>query len=223
MLDADTALQRVLQQSFDWGTEQLPLTEATGRVLRQQVTADRDQPPFDRVAMDGVAIDHFAYRAGRRRYSVAHFAPAGTAPQALHDPTKCVEVMTGAPLPPGTTTVIRYEDLQRDDDAFTLPEGVADGNSIHRRGKDGRAGDTILTEGTPIGPAALAALATYGVSEVSVARLPRIAIASTGDEVVPVDQRPLDHQIRSSNVYQLMGLFRAVGIIPTSAIYPTTR
>jgi molybdopterin molybdotransferase len=220
MLDADTALSLVLHQSFDWGTEIVTLTEATGRILRQQVTADRDQPPFDRVAMDGVAIDHSAYRTGRRRYSVAHFAPAGTAPKVLHDPTKCVEVMTGAPLPPGTSTVIRYEDIQRDDDAFALPEGVADGNSIHRRGKDGRAGDTVLTEGTTIGPAALAALATYGISKVSVARLPRVAVASTGDEVVPVEQQPLDHQIRSSNVYQLMGLFRAVGITPTLSHLP---
>ncbi|CAH0999464.1 Molybdopterin molybdenumtransferase [Neolewinella maritima] len=214
MTDPQAALQLVLQQSFDWGNETIPLHAATGRVLRQTVHADRDQPPFDRVAMDGIAIDYAAYRS-RRRFPVAHTAPAGTAPLPLTDPSHCVEVMTGAPLPPGTTTVIRYEDLQRDGDAFIVPEGVEDGRSIHRRANDGRAGDRVLEPGRYIGAAELAALATYGVGEVTVARRPRVAIASTGDEVVPVQQTPLPHQIRSSNVWQLAGLFRDVGIEPT--------
>ncbi|MBB4079166.1 molybdopterin molybdotransferase [Lewinella aquimaris] len=215
MIHYSAALDLVLQQSFDWGTETVPLDRATGRVLRQEVHADRDQPPFDRVAMDGIAVDYTAYAAGQRRFSVSHLAPAGTAPQVLRDKTQCVEVMTGAPLPPGTTTVIRYEDLEKDGQDFRLPEGVTDGNSIHRRAKDAVAGDLMMEAGRKIGPAELAILATYGVAQVKVGRLPRVAIASTGDEVVPVDRTPLDHQIRSSNVHQLAGLFRSVGIEPT--------
>ena len=220
MLDPQVALDLVLQQRFDYGTERIPLHRATGRILRQTVTADRDQPPFDRVAMDGIAIDYTTYATGRRHFPVAHLAPAGAPPKPLTDPQKCVEVMTGAPLPPGTTTVIRYEDLERDDRGFTLPEGVTDDRSIHRRGKDSQAGTQVVTSPRRIGPAELAMLATYGIAEVTVARLPRVAIASTGDEVVPVDQSPLDHQIRSSNVYQLTGLLKDTGITPTLAHLP---
>ena len=220
MTDPQAALALILQQAFPWGTDTVPLHQAHGRVLQQQVHADRDQPPFDRVAMDGIAIDYAAYAGGQRRFPVAHLAPAGTAPLPLKDSTLCVEVMTGAPLPPGTTTVIRYEDLQRLDNAFRVPEGIEDHQSIHRQGNDGKAGDLVLAPGRSIGPAELAVLATYGVGEVTVARRPRVAIASTGDEVVPVQHTPLPHQIRSSNVWQLAGLFQAVGIEPTLSHLP---
>ena len=142
-------------------------------------------------------------------------APAGTAPRPVSASDHCVEVMTGAPLPPGTTAVIRYEDVQRVGAEFIVPDGVTDGQNIHPRATDGKRGDSILGGPLRIGPAQAAVLATYGVAEVTVGRWPRVAIASTGDEVVPVGQRPLDHQIRSSNVYQLAALFRQIGIEPT--------
>ncbi len=215
MIDYTEALRLVLDQAFDWGTETVPLHRATGRILRQDITADRDQPPFDRVAMDGIALDFTAYAGGRRAFPVSHLAPAGTAPRAVRDAEHCVEVMTGAPLPPGTTTVIRYEDLRREGTWFVVPEGVEDGRSIHRRGSDAKAGELLLSGVRRIGAAEMAVLATYGYAGVRVARWPRVAIASTGDEVVPVGDRPADHQIRSSNVHQLAALFRAVGIEPT--------
>ncbi|NJB86432.1 molybdopterin molybdotransferase [Lewinella marina] len=220
MISYPEALSRVLQQSFDWGVERVALSRSGGRVLRQRVYADRDQPPFDRVAMDGIAYDYSAYAAGQRRFPVAHLAPAGRAPRPLEDPGKCVEVMTGAPLPPGTTTVIRYEDLQREGEAFLLPDGLTDGNSIHRRGSDARAETLMMEPGRVIGPAELAVLATYGVTKVAVSRRPRVAIASTGDEVIDPGVPPEPHQIRSSNVYQLAGLFRAVSIEPTLGHLP---
>lgn len=220
MIDYSEALDRVLQQSFDWGVERVALSRASGRVLRQQVFADRDQPPFDRVAMDGIAFDHAVYTAGQRRFPVSHLAPAGSAPRPLREPTACVEIMTGAPLPPGTTTVVRYEDLERDGDAFVVPEGVENGRSIHRRGSDASSGQLMMEPGRVIGPAEMAVLATYGVAKVAVSRRPRVAIASTGDEVVDVDRDPLPHQIRSSNVHQLAALFRAVSIEPTLGHLP---
>jgi molybdopterin molybdotransferase len=116
--------------------------------------------------------------------------------------------------------VVRYEDLRREDDAFVVPEGIRDGSSIHRRGSDGKAGDPLLRPGTKIGPGETAALATCGYGEVRVARRPRVAIASTGDEIVAVDQRPLPHQIRSSNVHQLATLFREAGLQPTLGHLP---
>ncbi|WP_198664887.1 molybdopterin molybdotransferase MoeA [Lewinella sp. IMCC34191] len=215
MIAYPAALARTLEQTFDWGTERVPLAQATGRVLSQSVVADRDHPPFDRVAMDGVAIDFQAYAAAQRRFAVSHVAPAGTPPRPLAASDQCVEVMTGAPLPPGTTTVIRYEDIQRDGEFIVLPDGVTDARSIHRRATDARAGTTMLEGSRIIGPAEMAVLATYGQATVTVRRWPLVAIASTGDEVVDVDREPQDHQIRSSNVHQLASLFRMAGIQPT--------
>ena len=215
MIDYAEALSLTLNTAVDFGTERVPLAHATGRILQQNIIADRDQPPFDRVAMDGVAVAYAAYVGGQRRYAVSHMAPAGQAAQRVSASDRCVEVMTGAPLPPGTDTVIRYEDVHRDGDYFIVPDGMTDGQNVHPRATDGRAGDSILNGPVRIGPAQAAVLATYGFAEVTVRRWPRVAIASTGDEVVPVEHKPLDHQIRSSNVYQLAALFRQIGIEPT--------
>ena len=97
MIDPQEALALILQQTFPWDTETVPLDRAHGRVLQQTVHADRDQPPFDRVAMDGIALDYRTYARGQRRFPTTHLAPAGRAPLPLADPTGCVEVMTGAP------------------------------------------------------------------------------------------------------------------------------
>jgi molybdopterin molybdotransferase len=220
MLDPIAARRFILDQHVDWGTETIPLAQAPHRILARHLTADRDQPPFDRVAMDGIAFDHRAYAHGQREFPVSHFAPAGAPPKARTDTGQCVEVMTGAPLPPGCTTVVRYEDLTEGHERFTVPEGIPDGQSIHRRGKDGRAGEEVAAAGMRIGPALMAALATFGYAKVEVKRWPRVAIASTGDEVVAVDRQPEAHQIRSSNVHQLAALFRAWGIEPTLGHLP---
>ena len=142
MIDPQEALNLTLQQTFPWGAETIPLDRAHGRVLRQFVHADRDQPPFDRVAMDGIALDYSRVPHGdRRRFPVSPPRTRGLAPPCpFQDSTRCVEVMTGAPLPPGTTTVIRYEDLPRDSDGNLFRAGgdYRTDNSIHRRGSAGQ-------------------------------------------------------------------------------------
>ena len=201
-------------------TETVPFADCGGRILARPVTADRDQPPFDRVAMDGIAIDYTAYAAGRRRFVVERLQPAGAAPEPLQIPTNCVEIMTGAALPPGVTTVIRYEDLERDGNAFVVPEGIEDGKSIHRRGKDITAGTELAPARRRIGPAEIGMLASCGYTEVSVLRQLRVAVVATGNELVAVDQQPLDHQIRLSNVFQLAHLLERNGCVTTLHHFP---
>ncbi len=198
-------------QRFDWGVEEIPLEEARGRILAEDLTADRDQPPFDRVAMDGITIDHSAYAAGRRYFARAHVQAAGEAPTPLPDATNCVEIMTGAALPDGCTTVIRYEDLREDAGGYHLPDELPDGNHIHARGKDTQAGSILAKRGDRIGTAHVGMLATCGYATVRVTRRPRIAIVATGDELVPVAEQPAPHQIRLSNVYQLSALLASRG------------
>jgi molybdopterin molybdotransferase len=177
----------------------VPLAEAAGRVLREAVAADRDVPPYDRVAMDGVALSSAGL--DRRRFRVASTQAAGDPPHTLPEVGACVEIMTGAALPVGCDTVVRYEDLVVEDGWAALREGVAvaPGQNVHRRGDDRRAGDPVLAPRVRIGPVHVAALAALGRATVRVSAMPRVAVVTTGDEVVPVDAAPLSHQVRQSN------------------------
>lgn len=204
-------------------TERIPLAQAAGRVLAEPIIADRDLPPFDRVAMDGIAIHYPAYAAGQRRFPIAWLQAAGAPPRALNDPTHCVEIMTGAALPPGVTTVVRYEDLQREGDAFHLPDGLVDNKNIHARGKDTVVGSQLAGAGQPIGVAAMGMLASCGYATVAVRKPLRAAVIATGNELVAVAAQPAPHQIRMSNVYQLAQLLTTAGVQASCYHYPDDR
>ena len=218
VLPYPTALGRLLAQRFDWGTERVPLAEAGGRVLAEDLLADRDQPPFDRVAMDGVAIDHRAYAAGRRRFRVAGVLAAGEAATALPEAGACVEVMTGAVLPTGATAVVRYERISREGGAVRVAEELPAGADIHTRGRDAAAGQVLAPAGRRIGLGEVGTLATCGYAEVAVRRLPRATIIATGTELVPVGAAAAPHQIRASNVVQLRHLLREAGAEPDTEL-----
>ena len=124
----------------DWGTVHVPLDAAQGEILRETVTAERDQPPFDRVTMDGIALRHRDLAAGLRTFNVAGTQGAGSAPLTLPDAQSCVAIMTGAALPAGADTIIPVERITRDGATATLEAGYqpAAGQSIHRRASDHR-------------------------------------------------------------------------------------
>lgn len=210
------ALNLTLQQTFDWGEESVPLAAAAGRILAEPLLADRPQPPFDRVTMDGIAIDYTNYATGQRAFHIEGVIAAGTATTSLTQAANCLEVMTGAVMPPGTTTVIRYEDLKRVGGSFVLPEGVQEGKNIHREGSDAAAGAELMSEGAMIGGAAINLLASCGYAEVRVKRLPRVAVIATGDELVAVEENPLPHQIRMSNLFHLQHQLASAGIAATT-------
>lgn len=196
--------------------ESVPLLAATGRVLRQDLTADRDFPPFNRVAMDGIAVAFEAVSGGQIEFSIETTQFAGEPPQPLQNPRAAVEIMTGAVLPPGTDTVIRYEDLsfqevngQRVATVQALPERA--GHNVHARAADRRQGDLLVPAGTRLGPAEIAVAATIGATTLSVTRAARLAIVSTGDELVDVAEKPLPHQIRRSNATMLQAAAHAAG------------
>jgi molybdopterin molybdotransferase len=147
----------ILAQARLRPTEVVPLTEATGRVLREPVAADRDFPPFDRVAMDGIAIRQADFASGTRVFWVAGTQRAGQPPLSLTKPDTCLEVMTGAMLPTGSDAVIRYEDLTiRNHHATVITDALELGQNVHRQGTDQRAGVELLAVGTWLGPVALA-------------------------------------------------------------------
>lgn len=183
--------------------EPLGLLEATGRVLAQAVVADRDFPPFDRVTMDGIAIKHSAWENGRRTFALAGTQLAGEAQKILTDETAAIEVMTGAVLPAGCDTVVVYEEIDISNNAATVNGPVKLRQNVHSVGSDQKSGTVLLAEGTLLGSAEIAILATVGVARPLVYTPPRIAVIATGDELVPVEHTPAPYQIRSSNSQSL--------------------
>ena len=213
MLSVAEAFARVLATARPLPPETLPLPRAAGRVLAETLTADRDFPPFNRVAMDGIAVQHAAWAAGQTEFVIEHTQYAGAPPQPLQHPQHAIEVMTGAVLPPGTDAVVRYEDILLADNRATIqiPSPAAPGVNIHRQAADRHRGDVLLTPGTRLGPAELAVAATVGAAELAVTRAARVAVVSTGDELVGITETPLPHQIRRSNAYALQALFVQAG------------
>ncbi|MDG2169966.1 MAG: molybdopterin molybdotransferase MoeA [Opitutales bacterium] len=183
--------------------ERVPFNEAYGRILREPVLADRDFPPFDRIMMDGIAIDYASVQA--RKFQSEGVQRAGILAMALDQAAGCFEVMTGAVLPQGCDTVIPVEEITESEGVFALNDGYQpdQGQFIHRQGSDNVEGDLLLPPGQLLSGKEIAVIATCGYSEVEVSPIPKITIVSTGDELVEVNETPSPFQIRKSNVYAL--------------------
>jgi molybdopterin molybdotransferase len=212
MLSVSEAYSIVLNHLLVLPAETIPLPQAAGRVLREPLTADRDLPPFDRVSMDGIAIQYQAFATGQRRFRVAGAQFAGKPSLTLTDKTACLEVMTGAMLPAATDTVIRYEDSRIIDGfAEVLIDEVVSGQHIHYQASDRKQHEVLVAAGTRLGPPEMAVAASVGKATVSVSKLPRIALISTGDELVDVSETPKPYQIRRSNTYLLQTVLQSAG------------
>jgi len=201
MLDITQAESLIRENVVIAGEVRCKLGAAVGSVLREDVAADRDQPPMDRVMMDGIAIRHQSWLAGQRAFLILGVQAAGQTPTSLKDPLACIEVMTGASLPAGCDCVIPVERISRQQDRALLEDGYQPeiGQFIHPRGSDYRAGAMLLRAGTLLRSPEIAVLAATGRDQILVARRPRVSIISTGDELVSPGQVPAGHQIFSSN------------------------
>lgn len=197
----DSLLRELLQPDE---SVSVSLQEAHGRILREPVQADRDLPPFHRVMMDGYALRHLEAHSGHP-LPVSGSAPAGMPRQTLPAGPAVLEVMTGAPLPSGSDTVVPYEDTLSESGAFRLRPGAAiePGQYIHRKGSDFAKGTCLIDPGTVIRSPEIGTAASCGYTRLRVSRPPRVALFGTGDELVPVDAQPEAHQIRRSNAQVL--------------------
>jgi molybdopterin molybdotransferase len=218
MVSVEQALQIVLRSAQDFGVEEIPFIKSVGRILKEEIAADRDFPPFNRVSMDGIAIDYASFRQGQKSFEIEGIQAAGSKQIKLQNSKNCIEVMTGAVLPKNANTVIRYEDVTIKNGIATINvESLNDGQNVHIKGKDGNMGDILISENTIISAAEIGVLATVGKSFVKVAKQPKVMIVSTGDELVGVDEVPLEHQIRRSNVFTLVSLLERLNISTETA------
>ena len=212
MVSVSEATSTIESHLFSPTTERVPVAQALNSILAEPVLADRDFPPFHRVAMDGIAIQVDQLSQGNNTFEIEDIAPAGAPQKALTHKTNCIEVRTGALLPANTDTVIRYEDLEiKDKKAIVLISAVKGYQNVHPQGQDAQQNQVLLKEGTQISPSEIALMASVGMSQVLVQSSPKTAIISTGDELVDIDDTPLPHQIRRSNSYALQAGLMSMG------------
>jgi len=213
MISVQEAVSRLSKYPIQIGCEKVALHESLGRRLREPIVADRDFPPYHRVSMDGIAIRFPDFERGLREFPIAGIQPAGAPQIENHEPGTAIEIMTGASIPDGLDTVIRYEDLLvKDGTARVLIEDVKASQNVHAKGYDRKAGDVLVESNSLITPAEIGVAATVGMSQVLVAAMPQTIVVSTGDELVPVEAEPLPHQIRSSNSIMIQSALQAIGV-----------
>ena len=193
--------------------ESLPLAQCAGAVLRENIYAERDAPPFDRVAMDGIALDSTTVSGGVRRLHIQATQAAGDSPLVLSSRTSCIEVMTGAVLPTGCDCVVAVEEIAIRDGHAELAHGVSveAGQNVHRRGSDTRQGTLLVNAGVRLRSPEIAIAAAAGMPRIRVSSQPMLAVISTGNELIEPGEPVLPHQVRRSNAYAIVTELRANG------------
>ena len=207
MLEVQDALKLLLDAVHPLDAVELALAEALSKTLAEAAVADRDFPPTDRSAMDGFAVRAADGPEAGRTLVVRGEVRAGHDPKTISvGAGEAVRIFTGAVIPHGADAVVMVEATVEDraSRTVTVNERTEPGQHIRRRGEAIREGATVVEVGTRVGPAEVAALAAVGRTRVRVVRTPRVAVISTGDEVVETDTRPAPHQVRNSNAAMLM-------------------
>ncbi|MGH7924516.1 MAG: molybdopterin molybdotransferase MoeA [Candidatus Binatus sp.] len=215
MISADQALQIVLENVAPLGVERIPILNALGRVLAEQIASPRDIPGFDNSAMDGYAVRAaavaLASEASPIKLNVVETVGAGQMPTRRVGAGQTVRTMTGAPLAEGADAIVPVERTRGTGDVVEFLASAERGAFVRPRGEDLRAGELVMSAGKMLTPADLGMLASVNRAMVEVIRRPRVAIVATGDELVDVDQRPTGAQIVNSNAYALAGAVREAG------------
>lgn len=213
MTTVEEAEKLVLAQIRDYGTQSLPFEQALGYALAEDLKADRDLPPFNRVTMDGIAVKYEAIESGISIFRIKATQAAGDEPVQINSADECIEIMTGAVLPASVDTVIRYEDVEIISGSASLhTRDIKKGQNLHLQGVDKKQNDVIATSGQLVSPAIISVAASVGKTHLLVKSMPRVVVISSGDELVDVHETPLPYQIRKSNSYTIKAVLKQHGI-----------
>src|SRR5579864_5940600 len=210
MLSFEDARQKIIEITKalprTLGVEQVNLEMALGRILAEIVVADRDCPPFDRAARDGFAVRSADCTEPGATLRVIGEVRAGSAPEKTTGEGECLQIMTGAAIPPGADAVVMIEQTRPGGkkDEVVIERAAQAGMNFVPRGTEARAGDHLLRPGMRLGDAELALAAQVGRARLAVRHQPRVAILSTGDEIVAIETKPGPFEIRNSNSISLI-------------------
>jgi len=215
VLTPDGAERLILEAIPLFHREDCAIAEAHGRILRSDLRADRDLPPFDRVTMDGFALRSAACAKGVGRFRVEATRAAGMRQVALGPgEDACIEVMTGSVVPEGADCVVPYEDTTLEEGWMVLSpsaEPAAPGRHVHRRGSDHAKGDVVVRAGVRLTGREIAVAASCGHPALTVTHSPKVAVISTGDELVEVDSLVAPHQVLRSNDHAIRAALITAG------------
>lgn len=216
MKTVDEAFATIFDSISSVKINSVSLDQACGLYLAEDIVADRDFPPFHRVAMDGVAINMSSYLSGQRKFKIEGIRKAGEDSTALFYVNNALEVMTGCMLPLGTNIIVPYEQIDIHEGKATLKEGVVvkPMMNVHLQGSDAKKGVVLLERGTKINAPEMAILASVGRARPLVFSFPKIAFIGTGDELVDVSVTASElkpYQIRQSNGYAVKSLIESFG------------
>lgn len=214
VLSVEQAQEHILTTVDVLEAESVSLLDAAERVLAEAVTADRDIPPVTNAAMDGYAVRGDDLMGEPVRLRVVGEVAAGHEAGVSVGSGEAVRIMTGAPVPAGADTVVRFEETRSEGDEVVLLDPPSPGKNVRQAGEDVREGQVVLRPGKVLRPQEVGMLAAVGYLRVSVIRRPRVAILGTGDEVVPPDQTPGPSQIRDANSYTVAAQVQRFGGIP---------
>ena len=214
MLPVEEAQARVSAEVVVGPAELVPLADAYGRILREDLVATHDAPAADNSAMDGYAVRAADVAHAPVTLDVVGDIPAGHPSDDELLPGGAMTIMTGAFVPAGADAVVQVELTDGRTDRVTIQQSVKRGANIRRRGEDMRAGDVLLRSGRRIGAAEMALFAGAGNPLVSVGKRPAVAILSTGDELIEVGEAPVAGKIVNTNAHLLAALVRDVGAVP---------
>jgi len=212
-LTHEQALNVVLTNCVEMPAIEMGLTEATGRVLAEDLVSDVDMPPFDKSAMDGYAVRAQDIEKVPADLRVIGVIRAGYPSDKSVSPGDCSKIMTGAPLPPGADTVVMVEDTEPiAGDRVRIRRGVSKGSNISPLGEEVRKGDVVARQATVLRPFDIALAAAAGRTTLHVRATPQVAVLATGDEVIEPGRIPRPGQIRNSNSPALVSRLRRIGI-----------
>lgn len=218
MITIEEARELVLRECRPLPAEQVLLAESLGRALAQPVVAPHDVPPFANSAMDGFAVLAADTRAASPEAPVTltlvETIAAGHIGRRTVELGQAAKIMTGAPLPSGADAVVQVEETSEENGMVSIRLAVESATNVRAAGEDLARGQVVLSPGDAVGPAEIGILASLGFAEVTVHRRPRVAILSTGTELVEVDQPLGPGQIRNSNSYTLEAQCRQLGLEP---------
>ena len=208
MISPSEAHRLILHSAKIFPIDTIPLQKAVGRVLRENIISDRDQPPFNKSLMDGIAISYDAWQKGQRTFNVEAIIPPGMAPKPLKNHSHCVRIMTGAVIPRGCDCVIPIEQIHLEGDTAQCKDWtmIKKFQSIRLQAADRKKGDILLKAGCRLWAPHIGIAASVGKVKIKVSALPKIAVISTGDELVDIQKPVKPCQTRLSNSYAIQAL-----------------
>ncbi|HRH56907.1 MAG TPA: molybdopterin molybdotransferase MoeA [Chitinophagales bacterium] len=220
MISIEEAQKLINAQARNFGVEEISIDNALNRILAEDIFADRDYPPFNRATMDGYAVVSSDFNKDKKTtlqlIGVLH---AGNVSAQIVSPGTCIKIMTGAPVPEGADAVVRFEDTIENNALveFTI-NTVLPKQNIASQGEDTKSNELLLEKNIKLNALSIAVLAVTGKAKIKVYKLPSVAIVSTGNEIVNVDDTIFPHQIRDSNSYSLKSFLRQYNVSSVKSV-----